>query len=116
MILPEKKEEKIVAELLQEYVELQQQIKGKTLELDSLKDKIDSMIPDDKFAIEGVAIFNRKKGSVRKNFDKDKAKEYLTQEQYSSCITETQVKPSISIISWDNNELRKAMFKGNKEQ
>jgi hypothetical protein len=115
MELPKPQQPKSVEELMKEYVVLQQHIKGKTLDLEDLKTKIDSMIPEDKLSIEGVAIFQRKAGSVRQLFDKTKAKEYLNEEQYNSCIKESKVKPSISIISWENNELRKTMMKG-KEQ
>lgn len=113
MELPHKKET-TVEDLMKECVRLQQHIKGKTLELEDLKTKIDGMIEEDKFAIEGVAIFQRKAGSVRQLFDKKKAKEYLNEEQYNSCIKESKVKPSISIISWENNEIRKQMVE-NKE-
>jgi len=109
MILPQPKQEASVEDLMKEYVTLQQHIKGKTLELEDLKTKIDGLIPEDKFVIEGVAIFQRKAGSVRKLFDKLKAKDYLSEEQYISCIKESPVKPSVTIISWDNNELRKQM-------
>jgi hypothetical protein len=112
MILPKPQGEKSVEELMKEYVSLQQRIKFDTLELEDLKVKIDKMIPEDKFAIEGVAIFQRKAGSVRQLFDKTKAKDYLNDEQYNSCIKESKVKPLISIISWENNELRKQMMKG----
>jgi hypothetical protein len=115
MILPKPQGEKSVEELMKDYVTLQQIIKFNELELEDLKVKIDKMIPEDKFAIEGVAVFKRSAGSVRKNFDKEVAKGYLTQEQFDSCIKESKVKPSISIISWENNELRKSMMKGKKE-
>ena len=116
MIFPDAMVEKSVEELMKECVKLQSHIKGKTLELEDLKTKIDKLIPEDKYVIDGVAVFKRSAGSVRKNFDKEVAKGYLTQEQFDSCIKETQVKPSISIISWENNEIRKSIVRKKEGQ
>ena len=116
MELPKPQQAKSVEQLMKEYVALQQKIKFDTLELEDLKENINKMIPEDKLSVEGVAIFKRSAGSVRQLFDKTKAKEYLNDEQYNSCIKESKVKPSISIISWENNELRKTMMENKKNE
>jgi nucleoid-associated protein YejK len=114
MILPIKKE-KTVDDLLKECVDLQQHIKFKSLELEELKGKIDKMIPDDKYEIEGVAKFTRRAGGTRKLFDKNLVKNFVTPDEYEQCFKISETKPSISIMSWDNAELQKKMMEGKND-
>ena len=114
MKLPERPGAKSVEQLMQEYIELQQHIKFKSMELDELKEKINDITPEDKLVIENVGIFQRKSGSVRRRLDKNLVKNFLEPEVFEQCHTESQVKPSVSIISWENNELRKKSIEGNK--
>ena len=94
-----------------EYVDLQAEYKLLEITLKELKEKISKGIDDNYFAIEGVAVFKRKKESVRKTFDRNKALEYLTDVQAAECIKETKVKPSVSIMSWSNVQLQKQFIK-----
>ena len=111
MELPQPQGEKSVEELMKEYVVLQQRYKNIEIEMSEIKDKVSTQITDDYFAIPNVAVFKRKKGSVRKLLDKNLVKNFLEPEQFEACHKTSEVKPSISIMSWDNAELQKSFSK-----
>lgn len=104
-----------VDEWIKEYVETKDVVNKMQKHLDALKAEINNAIKSDLHVIEGVGQFKRKSSFVRKNFDKKKAQEYLTEDQYNDCVNESQVNGSVEIVSWDTLELRKSMMerKGN---
>lgn len=99
-------EEEIKAKI-QEYVTKKQEVDKLQEELDYLKTQLDASITEDHLSVEGVGVFSRKASFVRQNFDKKKAKEYLTEEQFNNCLKESNVKGSVSIMSWDSYLARK---------
>jgi hypothetical protein len=114
MNLQQKTGEDVIKDKLQEYVDMKNQFNRLKAELDERKAELDELISDDTLSIENVGVFKRKAGFFRKNFDKTKAMEYLSDEQVAECVNETEVKGAVEIVSWETFTMRKNMM-GEKE-
>lgn len=92
---------------LKEYIALKEQRDELDAKLNNLKFDIDMAISDDYIEIENVGSFKRGKSSVRKSLDRKTVEKLMPTDLLPQCYKETQVKGSVTIMSWDAMQRQK---------